>query len=105
MMPNHVHMVCTPLLQEDDTYHLLHRILQSLKRYTARQANEMLGRRGSFWQAESYDHVVMDSAELERIVQYIIDNPVNAGLVSERESWPWTYCRSDCQSDLPLDAS
>ena len=95
-MPNHVHLVCTSLLQEDGTWRPLYRILQSLKRHTARRANEILDRRGSFWQAESYDHVARDSAELERIVQYVIDNPVKAGLVSEWESWPWTYCRSEC---------
>lgn len=96
VMPNHVHLVCTSLLQEDGTWRPLYRILQSLKRHTARRANEILDRRGSFWQAESYDHVARDSAELERIVQYVIDNPVKAGLVSEWESWPWTYCRSEC---------
>ncbi|MFO7917240.1 MAG: hypothetical protein R6V13_04080, partial [Anaerolineae bacterium] len=35
VMPNHVHLVCTPLPRDDGTYHALHRILQSLKRYTA----------------------------------------------------------------------
>lgn len=91
IMPNHVHLVCTPLPGEDGTYHPLHRILQSLKRHTARQANQILGRQGAFWQAESYDHVVRDERELERIVEYVINNPVKAGLASDGLSWPWTY--------------
>ena len=69
----------------------LKRIMQSLKRYTARQANKVLERKGAFWQAESYDHVVRDADELVRIVQYVINNPVKAGLVSYWEAWPWTY--------------
>ena len=94
IMPNHVHLVCTPLAREDDMYHALSRILQSLKRYTARQANGILGRQGAFWQAESYDHVVRDADELARIITYVENNPVEAGLVSNWEAWPWTYVRS-----------
>jgi putative transposase len=91
IMPNHVHLVCTPLPGEDGKCHPLQRILQSLKRHTARQANRILGRQGAFWQAESYDHVVRDERELARVVDYVIDNPVKAGLTSDGLSWPWTY--------------
>ena len=93
LMPNHMHLVVTLLARCDGAYYVLHRILQSLKRHTARQANRILDRRGPFWQAESYDHVVSDADELARIVRYVINNPVKAGLVSEWESWPWTYCK------------
>ncbi len=93
VMPNHVHLVCTPLQDEDGKYHALHRILQSLKRHTARQANKILKRQGAFWQAESYDHVVRDTDELARIVQYVINNPVKAGLAPDWEAWPWTYVK------------
>lgn len=94
IMPNHVHLVCTPLTQEDGTYRALTRIFQSLKRHTARKANRILERCGSFWQAESYDHFVRDENELERIVWYVIHNPVKAGLVSAWESWPWTFAKT-----------
>jgi putative transposase len=93
IMPNHVHIVCTPLPDQDGMYPSLFRILQSLKRYTARQANEVLGRQGSFWQAESYDHVVRDEEELTRIVEYVRHNPVKAVLVASWERWPWTCVR------------
>lgn len=49
IMPNQVHLLCTPLTREDGTYHPLPRILQSLKRHIARQANVILGRQGPFW--------------------------------------------------------
>lgn len=93
VMPNHVHLVCTPLKREDGTYHALQGILHSLKRFTARRANQILERQGAFWQAESYDHVVRDADELARVVRYVINNPVKAGLVSDWEAWPWTYVR------------
>jgi putative transposase len=91
VMPNHVHLVCTPLQREDSTYHVLYRILQSLKRHTARKSNKTLQRQGTFWQGEGYDHVVRDADELMRIIWYVINNPVKAGLVSDWEAWPWTY--------------
>jgi putative transposase len=68
--------------------------MQSLKRHTARQANLALGRQGAFWQDESYDHVVRNAGEFERIVSYILENPVKAGLVSDWQAWPWSYLKT-----------
>ena len=65
--------------------------MQSLKRYTAREANKILKRHGSFWQAESYDHVIRDADEYASISHYVRQNPVKAGLVRRAEDWPWTY--------------
>lgn len=93
LMPNHMHLVIAPQQRADGTYHILSHIMQSLKRNTARRANQMLGRQGPFWQAESYDHVVRDNEELTRIVRYVLNNPVKANLVEEWESWPWNYCK------------
>ncbi|HUS70716.1 MAG TPA: hypothetical protein VM075_08075 [Anaerolineae bacterium] len=67
--------------------------MHSLKRYTARQANVLLGRRGHFWQHENYDHVVRDRPEQDRIIDYVLNNPVRAGLVEHWEDWKWTYCK------------
>ncbi len=92
IMPNHVHLVCTPLMIASG-YVALSSILHSLKSYTAHLANQHLGRNGVFWQHESYDHVVRNDAELKRIVEYVINNPVKANLVPEWESWKWTYCK------------
>jgi len=62
-------------------------IMHSLKSYTANQANKLLGQSGPFWQKESYDHWVRDDDELERIVDYINNNPVKAGLVAAAHEW------------------
>ena len=32
---------------------------------------------------------------MTRIVQYVLDNPVKAGLVDSWNQWPWTYCKPD----------
>ena len=111
IMSNHVHVVFTPLVIEssrtdansaentaqtkDLCYNTLSTIMQSLKGYTARKANRLLGRNGVFWQPESYDHVVRDANEWQRIVTYVLNNPVKAGLVDRWEKWQWNYCRLD----------
>jgi len=93
IMSNHAHIVFTPLEKEDGAYHALQKIMHSLKRHTARKGNKVLGREGAFWQHESYDHVVRDRREWERIVAYVLNNPVKAGLVERWEDWPWTYLK------------
>ena len=66
-------------------------ITKNLKGYTAREANRLLGRTGQpFWQDESFDHWSRDRAEFVRIVAYIENNPVKAGLVKRPEEWIWS---------------
>lgn len=66
-------------------------IMESLKRYTALECNNLLNRKGSFWQHENYDHVVRSHGELVRIVKYILNNPVKAGFCNTPEEWKWNY--------------
>jgi putative transposase len=91
IMPNHIHLVFT--VRRNDIS--LYRILQSLKRHSAREGNKILNRTGAFWHHESYDHVVRDGAELERIFQYVLLNPVKAGLCKRWKDWKQTYIRKD----------
>jgi len=93
IMPNHVHLVFMPLAKPDGTHHSLSSIMHSLKRYTAQQANLLLGREGQFWQHESYDHVVRDEAERVRIVSHVLSNPEKAGLLAPGGTWPWSYSK------------
>jgi putative transposase len=84
VMPNHVHLLVTPRTD-------VPKLLQKLKGSTARQANQLLGRTGTaFWQEESYDHLVRSSLEFGRIENYIVQNPVQAGLVQSAEEYPWS---------------
>src|SRR6266498_2017051 len=89
IMPNHVHVVFEPLSKSESDSDLLplNKILQSLKRHTARQANRNLGRERAFWQDESYDRVIRNQEEYIRTINYVLKNPVNAGFVSQWEEW------------------
>lgn len=95
IMPNHGHVVFAPLEGSDGKYFSLSTIMHSLKLHTALEANKVLGREGSFWQHENYDHYVRNEDELERIIKYVIYNPVKAGLVDDWKQWKWTYCKHD----------
>ena len=72
IMPNHVHLLMT-------TREELTGALRRLKGRTARGANRVLGMRGAFWQAESYDRVVRSREEFGKVESYILRNPVRAG--------------------------
>lgn len=100
IMPNHVHLILWPMPN-----HTLSAILQSRKRHTARQANEMLQRTGQpFWQHESYDHWIRTDEEKAHIRRYIRHNPVTAKLCPTPEAWPWGsagHSRADSQSASP----
>jgi putative transposase len=102
IMPNHVHVVFGigehGMFEHEGqidnlSYKPPSKILGSLKRYTAKESNRVLGRTGAFWQDESYDRVVRDGKELEAIVRYVLNNPVKAGFVKEWHEWKWSYSR------------
>ncbi|HEY2460387.1 MAG TPA: transposase [Candidatus Acidoferrum sp.] len=83
VMPNHVHLLLEPRIE-------LSRIMKMVKGSTARSANKILERSGKyFWQDESFDHWIRNSAEFERVKMYVERNPVKAGLVKRAEEWKW----------------
>jgi putative transposase len=83
VMANHVHLLMTPHVPASQ-------LMQSLKRFTAREGNKILGVTGQpFWQDESYDRLVRDEIEFERIANYIEMDPVNAGVVATPELFLW----------------
>ena len=80
VMPNHVHVLFSPLREQR-----LETILHSWKSYSANQANTLLQRTGRFWQREYFDHLVRDESSVRKFTRYIQDNPRRAGL----PNWPW----------------
>jgi REP element-mobilizing transposase RayT len=98
IMPNHVHV----LLHHPAGGPSLASILQRHKGYTGAVANKLLGRKGGpFWQRETYDHVVRTEAARQRILRYILMNPVKAGLVRRWEDWAFTHRNHQLSSWWP----
>jgi putative transposase len=46
-----------------------------------------------FWQEESYDRLVRDEQEFERVRSYVENNPVRAGLVRRAEEFQWSSAK------------
>jgi len=84
VMPDHVHLLLTPLRDLDGNLHSLVEILQGIKSASAHSLNRALGRSGPVWQEESFDHVL-------RSVEYIRQNPVRRGLVTRPEDYRWLW--------------
>lgn len=66
---------------------------QCLQSYTANQCNKLRGKKGQYWQHETFDHWVRDESELLRIISYIEQNPVKAGLADTPANYRWSSAR------------
>ncbi len=98
LMPTHVHLLIDlqdipepPKPKSGQHYTALSHAMKLLKGRTGHTSRKLLGGTGAFWQDESYDHVVRDEREFKRIVGYILNNPVKAGLVKNWQDWPHTF--------------
>ena len=87
VMPNHCHLLIDTAGGDHSSHASRERIMHSIKRHSARECNRLLGRTGRFWQTESYDRVVRNDDERQRIARYIEWNPVKAGLCDEPSRW------------------
>ena len=82
IMPNHVHLVIQP-----SNGHKLPRIMHGLKSYTAHKINDLLDRSGPVWKPEYFDHLIRSQAGYEKVIAYVVHNPLKAGL----PDWKWVY--------------
>jgi REP element-mobilizing transposase RayT len=97
IMPNHLHLIFGTIsdirtsTNHDAPVFPLQIILESLKKFSARECNKLLNRTGAFWQHESYDHIIRSQKELDDSILYVLNNPVKIGLVSNWQDWRWNY--------------
>ena len=108
VMPSHLHWVFQPLREWTDALGATRTkrtpreaIVHSVKSFTGTQCNQLLALSGRFWQVETYDHWVRDEDQLARIVEYVEQNPVKAGLVMKPEDWRWSSAADRRGWDLP----
>lgn len=82
VMPDHVHFIIKPLAD-----YTLSRIMKGVKGASARLINEARGTSGRVWQEESWDRIIRDEKEFEQKLQYMLDNPIKAGL--SKNGWDY----------------
>ena len=89
-MPNHVHLLLTPLADENSEISLAE-IMQAIKSTSAHRINKYSGRKGGVWQAESFDRAMREVEDTRGRIEYIFGNPVRAGLVSNPNEYRWLW--------------
>lgn len=88
VMPDHVHWLMQ--LRDDN----LSRCVQCFKSRSARAFNLLHGSEGTaVWQRGYYDHCIRSEDALRTHAQYLIENPVRAGLVTAPEAYPHHWNR------------
>lgn len=94
IMPNHMHL----LLTVDDN-HSIGRAMQLIKGGFSYEMGKVGDKVKAVWQPGYYEHRVRDATEYERIRNYIHDNPVRRGFVSEAAQYPYTSANTQLRLD------
>ena len=82
-MPDHLHMLISIPADTD-----LSNLIRDFKRITARTAKVR-------WQRNFFDHRLRhDESECEK-ADYILQNPIRAGLIGTDEDWPYLIDTED----------
>jgi REP element-mobilizing transposase RayT len=104
VMPDHVHLLLTPLQDEKGWPYPLAIILKLIKGSSARSINRLLGSSGPIWQEESFDHVLRSDESLMEKLEYIRANPVRRDLVKKPENYRWLWIEDECVGRTLLSA-
>jgi REP element-mobilizing transposase RayT len=89
VMPDHAHLLLSPLRDGNGWNFNLPEIMHDIKGACARKINVLLGRSCPVWQEEFFDHVLRSTDTLAGKADYIGQNPVRAGLVKAEGEYRW----------------
>ena len=83
IMPDHVHLVIIPRKKN------ISECVKSIKGFSARKINELLGIKGSLWQDGFYDYILDTENKTLSRIKYLEDNPVRKGIVPIAEDYKY----------------
>ena len=66
-------------------------MMKQIKGISARSINKLAGTTGPVWQEESFDHTLRNDESFGDKREYIRQNPVRKGLVTQPEDYPWLW--------------
>lgn len=97
LMPDHLHFVGRLKQDSSELVNLGARgysrlgVLEQVARFKTFTTNAYwrLGFAGKLWQRSSYDHLVDDDKTFASVVEYVLNNPVRAGLATQPQDWPY----------------
>lgn len=91
VMPDHVHLALSPRRNDEGWTYAVAEIMQEIKSVSSHRINKETGHRGRVWQEESFDRAMRTAEDLELKIDYMIDNPVRAGLVTTASAYRWIW--------------
>ena len=84
LMPDHSHIQISP--KDGNLVDLINR----WKSYTANRLKKE-GLEGPCWQRSFYDHALRKDEDIQTVAEYIVNNPVRAGLVKNWKDYPFSW--------------
>jgi hypothetical protein len=85
-----LHLVLAPLADANGPVSIAE-IMQAIKGASAHRINRALGRKGKVWEEESFDRALRREESIDDKVEYILGNPVGAGLVRNPLEYRWLW--------------
>ncbi|HEX3244375.1 MAG TPA: transposase [Chloroflexota bacterium] len=89
VMPDHIHLV----IEASETCDIITFVGQ-VKSLSQREAWHV-GHAGKFWQLRFWDHFLRREEALEKVVEYVLHNPVRAGLTQDSSDYPYSAGHAD----------
>ena len=90
-MSTHIHIILQPLEAPGGSCISLARIMHSIKSYSSKEIQKSSDQQGVFWQDEYYDRLVRTDYDFEEKMNYIIYNPMKAGLENNPAEYEWLF--------------
>lgn len=92
LMPNHFHLLLTPFSQNG-----IGKLMQSVGRFYVRYFNIHQDRTGTLWEGRYRATLIDPDAWLIPVSQYVENNPVRAGLVTDPAEYGWSSYAANAQ--------
>jgi len=86
IMPDHVHFFCA----DGQSKTTLSRMIGAWKQWSAKEICPLVGIEAPLWQKEFFDHLIRSDESYSEKWEYVRQNPVRAGLVSDVNNWEYT---------------
>jgi putative transposase len=89
LMDTHYHLIV------EATTAQLSQAMQQLNGIYARRFNNRHGRHGHLFGERFSSYVIRDERHMHAAIQYVLDNPVAAGMRAKASDWPWSFVDLD----------
>ena len=96
IMPDHMHLIIIPKEKN------ISGCMKSIKGFSARKLNEILGRQGALWQSGFYDYILDNDEKVLSRIKYIEENPLRKGLVTTFEDYKYSSAKYREDTDLGI---